>query len=357
MLVISSRNFLTSSHLVYEDGEYTWKSDIDESSIIADVGIRSLDEICKIFGTDCEPLIPTNYLQSAKILCVKPPWCTYIGSAKFQVLVDKQVNYYKSLFESQKKENITFHCKINSFIDSLEPAEYNLELVDKTLEKHIKTHIEPYLIDGRLEKPSYLRTKTKTGRLSVVSGPNVLTMHSGLRKGLVDGYSIDFVSIEPNVLLVAQNRNPRTDIYDTLRNDIFENKISRAKVKIATMAALYGSGRSDKFATLIEKYFRVQEQIKQLEDQVENDTIRNMFGRIINLNGATDKHLLALWLQSSAADAALYGFYNFNKEVDIIPHWIIHDGLIFIYKDKPKKIEYLDTGLSKKLPVKVEKIC
>ena len=82
-----------------------------------------------------------------------------------------------------------------------------------------------------------------------------------------------------------------------------------------------------------------------------------MFGRIINLNGATDKHLLALWLQSSAADAALYGFYNFNKEVDIIPHWIIHDGLIFIYKDKPKKIEYLDTGLSKKLPVKVEKIC
>ena len=48
--------------------------------------------------------------------------------------------------------------------------------------------------------------------------------------------------------------------------------------------------------------------------------------------------------------------YNFAKEVEIIPHWIIHDGLIFIYKGKQKQINELDAGLQYKLPVKVEKL-
>ena len=356
MLVVKSENFVTSSHLVYDLGQYSWSSSIGEDSLTADPGIRSLSEMCKIFGNECEPLIPENYLESSKTLGVKPPWSLYIGNSKFQNLVNKQIGFYDDLAKNHDSRFITIHAKINHFIDSLKPAIYNLDLVDSNLEKHINSHIAPQLWDGELNKPIYLRTKTKTGRLSVVSGPNVLTMHSGLRKGVVDGYSIDFVSIEPNVLLVSQGRMPRTDIYDTLQRDIFDSKISRAKVKIATMAALYGSDRGDKFAKTIEDYFKVSEKIKELESLVENDSIRNMFGRLIKLNGIAGKHLLALWLQSSAADAALYGFYNFSKQVDIVPHWIIHDGLIFIYRQDKTPVLTLDVGLQFELPVKVEKL-
>jgi len=356
MLVIKSKNFITSSHLVYEVGQYSWSSKLSEASIVTDPGVRSLVEVCKIFGNKCDPLIPENYLESAKTLGVDPPWCSYIGNSKFQNLVYKHVGFYEDLIKEHDGRLIGIHSKINYFVDSLKPPVYNLGLVENGLEKHIKTHIEPYLFDGILAKPFYIRTKTKTGRLSITSGPNVLTMHSGLRKGLVNGYSIDFVSIEPNVLLVSQGREPRTDIYDTLQRDIFGGKISRAKVKIATMAALYGSGRGDKFAKLIEDYFKVSEKIKELEAQVKNDTIRNMFGRLINLSGINGKHLLALWLQSSAADAALYGFYNFSKQVDIVPHWIIHDGLIFIYNQNKIQVDTLDAGLQFELPVKVEKL-
>ncbi len=356
MLVIKSENFITSSHLVYGLGQYSWSSSVEEDCVTADSGIRSLTEMCKIFGTECEPLIPSNYLESSKVLDVHPPWSLYIGNHKFQNLVNKQIGFYEDLTKNHDGRLISIHAKINYFVDSLKPAIYNLDLVDPNLEKHIGTHIRPHLWNGELSKPIYLRTKTKTGRLSVISGPNVLTMHSGLRKGLVDGYSIDFVSIEPNVLLVSQGREPRTDIYDTLQSDIFDGKISRAKVKIATMAALYGSGRGDKFAKMIEDYFRLPEKIKELESQVVNDSIRNMFGRNISLGGTSGKHLLALWLQSSAADAALYGFYNFSKQVDIVPHWIIHDGLIFIYKHNKKQIDSLDVGLQFELPVKLEKL-
>ena len=356
MLVIKSENFITSSHLTYGLGQYSWSSNIADDSIIADNSIRSLYELCKIFGNECEPLIPDNYLKSAEILNARPPWSVYVGNSKFQNLVNRQIGFYEDLTKQHDGRLIQFHSRINYFVESLKPAEYDLSLVDPSLEKHIKTHVSPWLSQGTLEKPSYVRTKTKTGRLSVVSGPNVLTMHSGLRKGLVNGYSIDFVSIEPNVLLVSQGREPRTDIYDVLQRDIFKEKISRAKVKIATMAALYGSGRGDKFAKLIEDYFRVSEKIKELEGQVEDDTIRNMFGRIIKLSGVTGKHLMALWLQSSAADAALYGFYNFANQFDIKPHWIIHDGLIFIYKQNQSHVDTLDVGLQFELPVKVEKL-
>ena len=122
------------------------------------------------------------------------------------------------------------------------------------------------------------------------------------------------------------------------------------------MAALYGTGRTDKFASKVSDYFNLTKVIKELESQVFDDKIINLYGRVINLDGARDKHLLALWLQSSAADAAILGFYNFSKLVSIVPHWIIHDGLIFIYKQNMQKVETLDVGLKYDLPIKVEKL-
>jgi hypothetical protein len=248
------------------------------------------------------------------------------------------------------------HAKINLFLKKMSACSYDISRIKPGLEKHLKQSILPYLDNSIISPPRYIRTKTKTGRLSVISGPNVLTMHAGLRKGIVDGYSIDFISMEPNFLLCSQGRDTKTNLYENIREEVFKNKLSRTKVKIATMAALYGSTRTDKFAKKISEYFKLDEQVKNLEEKVVNDTIKNEYGRIINLQGARGRHLLALWLQSSAADAALLGFYNFYKENDIVPHWIIHDGLIFIYKGEKKPIKYLDIGFNMKLPVKVEKL-
>ena len=169
--------------MIYGLGQYSWSSDIEEDFIFADPGVRSLVELCKIFGNECEPLIPENYFKSAEVLGTEPPWCPYIGNSKFQNLVNKQIGFYEDLTKEHDGQLIRFHSKVNYFVDSLEPAAYDLDLVNEGLEKHIKTHIEPHLFDGILAKPHYVRTKTKTGRLSVTSGPNVLTMHSDLRKG------------------------------------------------------------------------------------------------------------------------------------------------------------------------------
>ena len=42
------------------------------------------------------------------------------------------------------------------------------------------------------------------------------------------------------------------------------------------------------------------------------------------------KHLLSLWLQSSAADAAIKGFADFFRaNTHLKPHWLIHDACVF----------------------------
>ena len=50
MLVIKSKNFMTSSHLIYENGGFKWSSKVPENAIVSDLGVRSLEEIGKIFG-------------------------------------------------------------------------------------------------------------------------------------------------------------------------------------------------------------------------------------------------------------------------------------------------------------------
>ena len=58
--------------------------------------------------------------------------------------------------------------------------------------------------------------------------------------------------------------------------------------------------------------------------------IENYYGRPVQTEGARGRHLLSLWLQSSAADAALKGFANFFRaNRNLNPHWVIHDACVF----------------------------
>ena len=69
---------------------------------------------------------------------------------------------------------------------------------------------------------------------------------------------------------------------------------------------------------------------RRLTVDVHDDIIENYYGRPIQTEGAKGRHLLSLWLQSSAADAAIKGFANFFRGNDHLhPHWLIHDACVF----------------------------
>ena len=356
MLIIKSDNFASNSHLLCKNTNFSWITEIPEGAVFADSGQRSFQELATIFGYSVEPFISPNYKKSAEVLGSNPPWYFYIGKKKFITRAKQYSEIYSDFRSSFDTNQIDIHQSISSFLEILEPAKYNPELVDTQYEDHFKKSIKPHLANGMLPVPKYTRTKTKTGRLSVHTGPNVLTMHAGLRAGLEGSHQIDFISMEPNFLLKYIGKSPSDNLYDDIRSSILNDSITRVKVKIATISALYGSDRSDKFAKTISDYFCLDKVVAELEQRIVNDTIRNEYGRLINLQGARGRHLLSLWLQSSATDGALYGFYNFKKNNDIKALWIIHDALIFIGDEKAISTKELDIGLGIKLPVKVDKI-
>ena len=147
-----------------------------------------------------------------------------------------------------------------------------------------------------------------------------MTMKAEHRNMLKDCRQIDFSSMEPRFLLNVSGQHVPGDLYDWVASKANLSG-DRTHTKIAIISSLYGSARQIPAVT---KLFALQEWEKQLEANVVDDVIENYYGRPVHTEGARGRHLLSLWLQSSAADAALKGFANFFRaNRDLNPHWVI----------------------------------
>lgn len=213
MLVVKSENFATSSHLLCEDTGFVWSSTIPKTAVFADTGQRSFKELAKIFGHEVESFIPENYRNSAATIGTQPPWYFYIGKEKFIARVNEYSEAYKTFNNSFDREKIEIQTSISQFIDELQPSNFDRNLLDSQYIEHFEKSIQPFLVGNILPPPKYSRTKTKTGRMSVIEGPNVLTCHSGLRAGIVGAHQVDFVSMEPNFLLQFIGKKPTPHLF------------------------------------------------------------------------------------------------------------------------------------------------
>lgn len=174
--------------------------------------------------------------------------------------------------------------------------------------------------------PSRYSRKTSTGRCTVVSGPRTLTLDKKYRHHIRSAYgddgvvlSLDFVSLEPRVLLALSGRDAPGDVYEGLMSKV--PGLTREKAKVATMSILYG-GSVEKLATLLGDdvdvrtvYNEVRRQfgLKFLEDDLvreveEKGHLMNFFGRIMNVSRRDPGYLVAAHVQSTAVDVAILGF-------------------------------------------------
>lgn len=315
---------------------------------------RSLQNMADLFRWNLPKLIPDSYEVMLKSLGAKnPDYTAVIGAKKFKQLIDRLSDAYDNCKSNADLETIKHQTKIECFMRLMQPAPYDPSVLSDKGSMHFEKSLKQHFKSGFVSAPSYIRTKTKTGRLTVVSGPPVLTMHADLRVGLKDAIQVDFRSMEPNLLLAYLGRSTYDDLYSALAQEVFGGKLSRTKVKLSVIASLYNSERRNQHAKKIAEFFNVDEVINNLESLREDNVIKNMYGRPINVKNAEKNHLLSLWLQSSAVDAALTGFCNLlSAHKDAIPYWIIHDALII--NNVEIKDKYLDVGNKWKLPIKVE---
>lgn len=242
--------------------------------------------------------------------------------------------------------------------------------------------------DGCASVPVYSTASSTTGRLTVKSGPNILTMKKELRKIFKSRYpggkilQIDFVSLEPRVLLAIQNIKSPDDIYDHIREEVLKDQWDRSVAKSATLGAIFGISAarfqenssispeaSSEILRSVRKFFNVSSFGKILKQEMfQKGYIENAYGRKITPSSSQAHVLINNKVQSTGVDVALLGFstllQSFSKEnLKVLPLFLIHDAIVVdVPRTSIQKVEEITSAgiyndkLSSIFPVSIEEI-
>ena len=341
--------------------------------------IFNIENISTCLYTDSEA-------KSFEILGKDPkevPWYHVLGSSEIKSRIGKISSALNKAFERPDlKSYKDIYVGTKSLLRSLSPALINIEELKSSLTKEknpsIKTTLRSFIPTSKGESlpPLYSQTSTSTGRLTVKSGPSILTLPSKHRKILRSRYEngsivcVDFKSLEPRVALSVIGKEAPEDIYTFIASSILEQKSERSIAKIATIAALYGisfrkfqemSGCKDRYVLeKVKEYFEV----KRLSKQLEGNNFLNYFGRM--LDSQTLPHVrVSHFVQSTSCDVVNIAFWNLVKDIKsrslkIKPIYVLHDALILdsSSQDLAELKDMCSNGLETllgKFPVEVSK--
>lgn len=239
--------------------------------------------------------------------------------------------------------------------------------------------------NGLAMRVHYDRFKTLTGRLTVESGPQILTLKREHRKIIksIHGdhggiYALDFAALEARILLYEYGRKcDDPDLYGMIARELGKD---RKAIKGAVISELYGSskwalgkhlgieGRElDTFVKNVRAYFKTDELLKRVKAQyVATDKVINRYGRPISIDEPIDRIFVSYYGQSTGVDVTMLGF---NQVIETLrkkapktrPVFLLHDA---IFLDVPndelaevQKIKHVKVkGYVQKFPLKLEKI-
>lgn len=198
----------------------------------------------------------------------------------------------------------------------------------------------------------YDRFGTRTGRLTVSSGPNILVLQKTYRSMLKSSFeggtvcSLDFRALEARIVLAEAGRSSDAeDMYDDIAENLFNRTIARDVVKTAVIAQMYGISRSslktrlgvsdaalDYFVGIIREHFKLEQLHKRLNEEAKTtDRIINRFGRILCVNSKQTNVFINTYAQSTGVDVSMLGFDAVIKQLGndgIRPLFVLHDAII-----------------------------
>lgn len=203
--------------------------------------------------------------------------------------------------------------------------------------------------DGLARHSVYDNTSSVTGRMSIINGPNILTLDKQYRRVFKSRFKdgkiiqVDFTSLEPCVCLATQGKKFSNDAYQWVKEEAGLTT-ERDIIKVATMSALYGmtpSRFAKKFSDVpdaadllfkVRDAFGVDDLDRRLKQTLLNTSnITNFYGRILRADKTSP--VVAYYVQSTAVDVVCQGFLKLinniqEREIDAVPLYLIHDALM-----------------------------
>ena len=340
-----------------------------------------MEEFCRLYGMDMPQWPPQNF---KRVLSQIAPdhhiddvdWWKIMGFKRYisslqslaikieQHLSEFNIDYWNDVY-SRILYNL-FEEIDNAVIDKQLYNRYRSEATASQMEILETFKPDQY---GYAERVIYSGTETKTGRLKVTDGPNILHLKKEYRDMIISSHRdkgkivyLDYSSLEPRILLCVSNPSSigslPQDIYSKMLADLnLSEKIPRTVAKTAILSALYGQkeentiktlsnyiGSAEDFLSLVNDYFGIE----KLKEKLAGDLLKtrgryilNYYGRPIFCEDTKPYALLNYYVQSTAVDVAMLGFLNIvsrlkeHKLTDKIrPIFILHDALFLdIHED------------------------
>lgn len=370
--VIDSRYLGTDRHVVGDEEGYSLSDSVPRDAWHLDgrlKGGRCLDTLLRLDGKS-PTQVPQRYSAAMAQLTsgsIDVPWRHILPHEQFRIFFKNVVEETKEIFPSLPFD---YHeaawAPATRLLSSLRPAKVDPAAFESALSSNPGS---PGLESFRPKRSGfahpvvYDRFATRTGRLTVVEGPNVLLLKRNLRgviRSSFDGGSIvslDFRALEARVVLDAVGREHGPgDLYTDLSSDLFGGRVERDLVKVAVISVLYGVSRSalrarlsvsdavlDDFIRTVEGHFKLAELRDRLGQEVARcGRIVNRFGRPVAVPvDRPDLHVNS-YAQSSGVDVSLVGFDQVVRTLGtegIRPIFVLHDALILdVRSDRLKDV-------------------
>ncbi len=353
-------------HLVVRSDEYYWVNNVPQDMWTyghPDKFSRlRLESVSKMFSCDLPAFVPEQYRCSMNAVLsgsISYPWRHILPRSLYKQNLGTIINALKQLYDAFSDSGYMETCfRTEAFLGLLERVPVNSEKLSMHLENENSPTVKSTLrsfspsADGLCKPVSYDHYSTSTGRMTVKSGPRILTLPARCRDILESKdpekilIQVDFISLEPRVALCVRGLGDNSaDIYDLISKNLFSGKFTRSQMKIAVLCALYGVSAkklskiipgNDSHTVIreVKKYFGVFEKTATLKALIEkNGFLQNAFGRPLFFDDNDDHLLFSHFIQSTAASAAVLGFIGLNSEMSNVDinfkqFFVIHDACI-----------------------------
>lgn len=368
----------TKDHLIVSSGKYSWASlvPLDHwhlSGTIKDHSSLCLDTLFRLNSTkiNIDPDQKWRNMSTSVFSDLShPPWQRLMPARAHQAFVKRLVGdvlgviggldtgYYE---RSWVPSGAVFRSLDRAYIDN----EKLLSALGVAGNK--RSVVESFMPDrlGFVNRTIYNRFGTRTGRLTVTSGPQILTLDHNFRNVLTSLYgdagvimSLDCNALEARVVLYESDKDcVADDLYSSIGSTLLGIPLDRKIIKAAIISEMYGMSKK-KLCELtdlstgdalivvksIKRHFGIVELLKRLRAQhVANNFIMNHDGRRLEVPDPANHMLINTFAQSTGVDVSLSVFAKIIEDAKLTskslrPLFLLHDALIVdVHKDDAQK--------------------
>lgn len=295
---------------------------------------NSITYFSKNAGVELELEIPIKYRNMWSFIKKNPDWSSVLGLEKFVNMSIKLINKTECFLSDENNAYYYNDCKKHyNLFKEIKPAQVNREKLLKyinSVEKYrAKQILEVINKDTMMFNPiKYSLFNTVTGRMTVYSGLNLLTLKKENRNIIKSSYDegkileIDIKNLEPRILMGMFNKEVPDDIYSWIGNDVLHDiSIDRNFVKELTFKILYGASMNtikkdldwlydiEDIVNRIKSNMGYQELALKIKSEMKEGYFKNYYGRKLKNSSANINH----YLQSTGVDVSMHCFSKINN--------------------------------------------